>query len=146
MISKNKVFTEIETDFLAKIGNSNAILAQIQVISKKKRSSPKSKRIFRPKTVIQTLFQAESRHLLHNFSTQFPLGGGCFHFFTKNRPQKHQKRAILNTLQANRRGSSPPGYATGRNHSEMGPVNSLHASIYYNEYNERFDLIFCYRI
>ena len=43
------------------------------------------------------------------------VGGGCFQFFTKNRPQKHQKRAILHTLQAN--GGleplrPPPGYAT----------------------------------
>ena len=29
------------------------------------------------------------------------MGGGYFQFFTKNRPQKHQKRAILHTLQAN---------------------------------------------
>ena len=42
--------------------------------------------------------------------------GGYFQFFTKNRPQKHQKRAILHTSQANGGGSSPPappGYATG---------------------------------
>ena len=29
------------------------------------------------------------------------MEGGCFQFFTKNRPQKHQKRAILHTSQAN---------------------------------------------
>ena len=29
------------------------------------------------------------------------FGGGCFQFFTKNRPQKHQKHAILHTSQAN---------------------------------------------
>ena len=28
----------------------------------------------------------------------------------------------------------------GRNDAEMGPANSLHASAYYSEYNERFDL------
>ena len=39
--------------------------------------------------------------------------GGYFQFFTKNRPQKHQKRAILHTLQANWGGArAPPGYAT----------------------------------
>ena len=32
--------------------------------------------------------------------------GGYFQFFTKNRPQKHQKRAILHTSQAN--GGAPP--------------------------------------
>ena len=39
--------------------------------------------------------------------------GGYFQFFTKNRPQKHQKRAILHTLQANGGARAPPpGYAT----------------------------------
>ena len=37
--------------------------------------------------------------------------GGLFSIFHKNRPQKHQKRAILHTSQAN---EPPPGYATGR--------------------------------
>ena len=44
------------------------------------------------------------------------FGEGCFQFFTKNRPKKQQKRAILHTSQANGGGSSPPGppgYATG---------------------------------
>ena len=75
---------------------------------KKKRSLPKLRLIFRPKSEIQTFFQAASRHVLHNFGTQFPLGGGCFKFFTQNRPLKHQKRAILHTSQANGGGSSPP--------------------------------------
>ena len=35
----------------------------------KKRSSPKLRRIFRPKSEIRMGFQAESRHLLHNFGT-----------------------------------------------------------------------------
>ena len=73
----------------------------------KKRSSPKLRLIFRPKSEIQTLFHTESQHLLHNFGTQFPLGG-CFQFFTKNRPQKHQKRAILHTSQANGGARAPP--------------------------------------
>ena len=95
-------------DISAKIGNSNGFSAQKQVISKKKRrSSPKLRRIFWPKSKIKTIFQAESRQLLHDFGTQIPLGGRCFHFFSKNRPQKHQKRAILHTLQANE-ASSPP--------------------------------------
>ena len=110
---KKKVFTEIETDFSAKIENSNVFSAQKQVVSKKKRSStklrlifrpkseiqtsfsaqkqvvsknkkkrssPKLRLIFRPKSEIQTLFHSESRHLLHNFGTQFPLGGAVFNF------------------------------------------------------------------
>ena len=34
--------------------------------------------------------------------------GGYFQFFTKNRPKRHQKRAILHTSQANG-GLEPPG-------------------------------------
>ena len=38
------------------------------------------------------------------------MGGGYFQFFTINWPQKHQKRAILHTSQANRGGGAraPP--------------------------------------
>ena len=32
--------------------------------------------------------------------------------------------------------------ARRRNDAEMGPANSLHASAYYNEYDEKFDLVF----
>ena len=79
MISKQKkkIFTEIKTDFLANIGNSNAFSGRI------------------------TTSTSQLRHAIS-------FGKGCFHFFTKNRPQKHQKRAILHTLQANGAGSSPP--------------------------------------
>ena len=74
--NKKKVFAEIETEFSAEIRNSNAF----------------SGRITTP--------------ILRNFGNQFPLRGLIFYFFTQNRPQKHQKRAILHTLQAT-------GYATG---------------------------------
>ena len=52
------VFTKIESDFSAEIGNSNDFFAQNQVFSKKKkkRSSPKLGVIFRPKSEIQTIF------------------------------------------------------------------------------------------
>ena len=40
----------------------------------------KKKEVF---TEIQTLFHSESRHLLHNFGTQFPLGGAVFNFSQK---------------------------------------------------------------
>ena len=51
---------------------------------KKKRSSPKLSLIFRPKSEIQTLFHTDSRHLLHNFGTQFSLrGGAVFNFSPK---------------------------------------------------------------
>ena len=110
MVSKKKkVLTEIESNFSAKIENTDVFSVQ-----KKKRSSPKLRLIFRPKSEIQTLFHTESRHLLHDFGTQFPLGGGCFPFFTKNRPKKQQKRAILHTSPANGGARAPPpGYVTG---------------------------------
>ena len=52
-LQKKKVFTEIETDFSAEIGNSNVFSAQNQVVSKKKkeRSLPKLRLIFRPKSL-----------------------------------------------------------------------------------------------
>ena len=37
--------------------------------------------------------------------------------------------------------SSKGAVLPGRNDPEMGSANSLHASAYYSEYNERFDLI-----
>ena len=48
---KKKVFTEIESEFWAEIGNSNDFSAQNQVFSKKKkkRSSLKLRVVFRPK-------------------------------------------------------------------------------------------------
>ena len=36
--------------------------------------------------------------------------------------------------------SSKGAVLLGRNDAEMGPAKSLHASAYYSEYNERFDL------
>ena len=83
VVSKKKVFTEIETDFSAEIGNSNVFSAQKQVVSKKKRSSPKLRLIFRSKSEILTYFHSESRHLLHNFGTRFSLGGAVFKFSSK---------------------------------------------------------------
>ena len=83
---KKKVFTEIETDFSAEIGNSNVFSARIQVVSKKK----KEKGLHRN----WDLFFGQIRKFKR-------LRRGCFQFFTKNRPQKHPKRAILHTSQAN---------------------------------------------
>ena len=60
---KKKVFTVIESDFSAKIGNSNVFSAQNQVVSKKKkkRSSPKLRVIFGPKSEIRTFFPPKIR-------------------------------------------------------------------------------------
>ena len=54
---KKKVFTKIESDFSAEIGNSNVFFAQIQVVSKKKN---KKKKVF---TKIETDFSPDSLRL-----------------------------------------------------------------------------------
>ena len=51
---KKKVFTKIETNFSAEIGNSNVFFAQIQVVSKKKKK--KKKKVF---TKIETDFSPD---------------------------------------------------------------------------------------
>ena len=48
--------------------------------------------IFRPKSGIQTF---------EGGLFSYGGGGAIFNFSQKNRPQKHQKRAILHTSQAN---------------------------------------------
>ena len=47
-----------------------------------------------------------------SFTTSAPksLWGGCFHYWSKNRPQKHKKCAILYTFQANGGARAPPSY------------------------------------
>ena len=89
--TKKKVFIKIEFDFSAKIENSNVFSAQKQVSKKKKRSSSKLSLIFPPKSVIQTFFQAASRHILHNFSTHFPLGGRLLSIFNPKSASKAPK-------------------------------------------------------
>ena len=53
-LKNSDIFTKIETDFSAEIGNSNVFFAQIQVVSKKKKK--KKKKVF---TKIETNFSAE---------------------------------------------------------------------------------------
>ena len=80
-LQKKKFFIEIESDFSAKIGNSNVSSAQKQVVSKKKKIFIKIESDFSAKIGNSNVFQAASRHILHNFSTQFPLrGGAVFNF------------------------------------------------------------------
>ena len=112
---------EIETDFSAKFGNSNAFSAQKQVISKKKKVFTKIETDFSARIGISYAFSGRiTTSAASQFRRPISFGRSCFHFFTKNRPQKHQIRAILHTLQVNgREGSSPPrppGYATGSLH------------------------------
>ena len=51
--------------------------------------------------------------------------GGYFQFFTKNRPQNHQKRAILHTSQANGGARAPPGYATAHKGKQAKNTQNL---------------------
>ena len=66
-LKNSDVFTEIESEFWAGIGNSNVFSAQNQVVSKKKkkkkkkRSSPKLRVTFRPKSKIRTIFRPKIR-------------------------------------------------------------------------------------
>ena len=112
---KKKVFAEIESDFSAKIGNSNHFSAQKQVVSKQKKKvfakieSNSSAKIGNSDTFSHRITTSTSQ-LRHPIS----FGGGCFQFFTKNRPKKQQKRAILHTSQVNGGARAPPGYATGQ--------------------------------
>ena len=95
---KKKVFTEIETDFSAQIGDSNVFSAQNQVVSekKKKRSSPKLRLIFRPKSEIQTLEGG-----------LFSYGGAIFNFSQKI-GLKTTKNVRFCVLHKSMGGSSPP--------------------------------------
>ena len=127
---KKKVFTDFETElFSAETLKFKGFLAQNQVVSekKKKRSSPILRLNFWPNSEIQT-FEGGC----------FPMGGGgYFQFFTKNRPQNHQKDAILQTSQTNGGArvppASPPGYATAHTYLKPGhthmEADSIHGII-----------------
>ena len=64
-LKNSDVFTKIESDFSAEVGNSTVFFAQIQVVSKKKKkkkkSSPKLRVIFRPKSETQPFFSPKFR-------------------------------------------------------------------------------------
>ena len=53
-LKNSDVFTKIESDFSAEIGNSNVFFAQIQVVSQKNKK--KKKKVF---TIIESDFSAE---------------------------------------------------------------------------------------
>ena len=101
VVSKKKVFTEIETDFSAEIGNSNVFSAQNQVVSKKRkeRSLSKLSLIFRPNSEIQT-FEGGC----------FPMGGGgLFSIFHKKSASKAPKTCDFAYFTSQwGGGSSPP--------------------------------------
>ena len=97
------VCPKIKTKFLGKLGNSKVFSAQNQVVSKKKKKK-KKKGLHRN----WDWFFGRIRKSKRFRGGCFPMGGGYFQFFTKNRAQNHQKGAILHNSQANGGGSSPP--------------------------------------
>ena len=118
------------TDFSAIIGNSNDFSAQKQVISKKKKVFTEIETDYLAKIGNSNGFSGRITATISQLRHPISFGGGCFHFFSKNRPQKHQKLAILHTLQANGgEGSSPPatppGYATDGDSFELCVVTAL---------------------
>ena len=129
------VCPKIQTKFLGKLGNSKVFSAQNRVVSKKRKKktglrrnwdwffgrNPKFKGFFPPKLRWSPKKKKKKKGLRRNWDRFFGqirkfkrlrgavfLWEGYFQFFTKNRPQKHQKRTILRTSQANGEGSSPP--------------------------------------
>ena len=104
--------------FLPKLGD----------LQKKKRSSPKFRVIFRPKSEIQRFFPPKIRwspkkkkvfaKIQSDFSSNFAnsdvwggalfVWGGLFSIFHRKSASKAQKRAILHTSQANGGARAPP--------------------------------------
>ena len=113
--SESHGLSEIEKNFSAIIGYSNGFTAQNQVISKKKGLHQNWDGFFGQIRKFKRFFRPNHGNYFTTSAPKF-LWGGCFHVFTKNQPQKHQKRAILHTLQANGGGggmeSSRPLLAT----------------------------------
>ena len=137
---KRKVFTEIETDFPAEIRNSKVFSVQNQVVSnKKKRSSPKLRPIFRPKSEIQRFFSSKikwspitnnKKKVFTEIETDFPAkfrisnvwgglfsyGGGLFSIFNYKSASKAPKTCDFAYFTSQWGGARAPpaplGYAT----------------------------------
>ena len=104
-----RIFVALESESHGFSESETVFLPQKQVIYKKKRSSPKLRRNFRPESEIQTLFPAESWLLLHNFGTQILLGGGGVVFiFSAIIGLKSIKNMPFCILYRPMGGSSPP--------------------------------------
>ena len=91
------VCPEIKTEFLGKLGNSNGFSAKIRWSpKKKKRSSPKLRLIFRPKSEFQT------------FEGGLCSYGGLFSIFDKKSASKAPKTCDFAYFTSQWGGSSPP--------------------------------------
>ena len=131
------VCLKIDTKFLGKLGNSKVFSAQNQVVSKKKkkRSSPKLRPIFWPKSEIQRFFPPKIRwspkkkvfaEIEADFSAQighlnvwggtvFQWGGlfSIFHKKSASKPPKWCDFAYFTSQWEGLELPAPPGYATG---------------------------------
>ena len=103
-----KVQTTLTRIFIVLESVSHGLSENWDKISRK---AQKFKGFFRPKSGdLQKKRSLLKLRLIGNSYVRgglFFLWGGYFQFFTKNRPQKHQKRAILHTSQTNG-GLEPP--------------------------------------
>ena len=82
--TKKKVFTEIETDFSGKIGNSNAFPAQKQMISKKKKGLHRNwDGFFGQKRIFKRFFRPNHDIYFTTSAPNFLWGGAVFIFSPK---------------------------------------------------------------
>ena len=104
MNSKKKVFTKFEEFFRPKSEIRRFFRPKSGDLQKQKRSSPTLGELWNQNT---PLFWSKQRQLLYNFGSQIPLGGSCFQFWSKNRPQKHKKVLFCILFRPMGEGSSP---------------------------------------
>ena len=117
-LKNSDVFTKIETDFSAEIGNSNVFFAQIQVVSKKKKKK-KKKKVF---TKIETNFSAE----IGNSNVFFAR----IQVVSKKKKKKKKKKKVFTKIETD---FSPDWLRLGRwggMHPEMEPIYSKQRLIF----------------
>ena len=115
-LKNSDVFTKIENDFSAEIGNSNVFFAQIQVVSKKKKK--KKKKVF---TNIETNFSAEIGN-----SNVF-----CAQIQVVSKKKKKKKKKVFTKIETD---FSPDWLRLGRwggMHPEMEPIYSKQRLIFW---------------
>ena len=110
------VCPKIEMKCLGKLGNSKVFSSKNWVISKKKRSSPKFRVIFRPKSEIQRFFPPKIRWSpkkkkvfeKESFFANLDVWGGLFSIFRRKSASKAQKICDFAYFTSQWGGSSPP--------------------------------------
>ena len=100
--------TTLTRIFIVLESKSHSLSEKWDEISRKARKFTENETHFLAKIGYSNAFSDRITTSTSQLRHPISFGGGCFQFFTKNWPQKHQKRAILHTSQANGGGSSPP--------------------------------------